>query len=86
MRVPNGWQAWFKPRDGWIPKAYLLSSETVSLSLYTMSVNYCRGLLLEVAGGPHLRYPTESTRMQYASCRHGPRILDAQVKDILAKS
>jgi hypothetical protein len=78
-------QAWFKPRDGWISKAYLLSSETVSLSLYTTSVNYCKGLMLEIAGGPVLTYPTSSSSMQYSTCHHGPRILDAQVKDNLAR-
>jgi hypothetical protein len=42
-----------------------------------MSTNYCRGLLLEIAGGPALTYPTG--QMQYSTCTYGPRILDAQV-------
>jgi hypothetical protein len=52
-----------------------MSSETVSLSLYSSDMNYCRGLLLEIAGGPFLSYPS-----QYSTCRYGPRILNAQVE------
>jgi hypothetical protein len=74
-------QAWFRPREGWIHKAYLLSSETLSLSLYSTDKNHCRGLLLEIAGGPSLSYPTP-----YITCRYGPKILSAQVNTISARA
>jgi hypothetical protein len=70
-------QAWFRPRSGWISKAYLISSEKVSLSYYLFDVTGCGGILLELGKDVCLSLPANHI---YSTCHCGPKILEAEVK------
>jgi hypothetical protein len=84
-------QVWFRPKIGTRSKAYIFSSESISISTISltewlgppsdrpaeMSVfDNCVGILLETWQGVCMTYPQG---LSYASCACGPRLLTEQV-------